>query len=169
MKLKWKEEAVSPVIATILMVAITVVLAAVLYLMVVGIAGNGGTLTTAPVGSWQSMTAETNRSARMVFGNIQPELDVNDAKIIIEDENGNMFNISWPSSVDSANFTLACDDPNISAFYFDYNPTVGQVGSGDYIVLYGLEVHTYYYVEIFYYPSDSIVGMAGDNSFQTFV
>jgi len=36
------EEAVSPVIATILMVAITVVLAAVLYVMVSGLLGGGG-------------------------------------------------------------------------------------------------------------------------------
>jgi len=37
------EEGVSPVIATILMVAITVVLAAVLYVMVSGLIGGGGT------------------------------------------------------------------------------------------------------------------------------
>ncbi|HII40080.1 MAG TPA: type IV pilin, partial [Thermoplasmata archaeon] len=36
------EQAVSPVIATILMVAITVVLAAVLYVMVSGLIGNPG-------------------------------------------------------------------------------------------------------------------------------
>ena len=40
-KRKWKEEAVSPVIATIMMVAITVVLAAVLYLLVSGLIGGG--------------------------------------------------------------------------------------------------------------------------------
>lgn len=42
MKKTWKEEAVSPVIATILMVAITVVLSAVLYVMVISM-GNAGT------------------------------------------------------------------------------------------------------------------------------
>ena len=42
MKKVWKEEAVSPVIATILMVAITVVLAAVLYVMVISM-GNTST------------------------------------------------------------------------------------------------------------------------------
>ena len=41
--LKKDEEGVSPVIATILMVAITVVLAAVLYVMVSGLIGGGGT------------------------------------------------------------------------------------------------------------------------------
>ena len=39
--IKKETEAVSPVIATILMVAITVVLAAVLYVMVLGIGGGG--------------------------------------------------------------------------------------------------------------------------------
>jgi flagellin-like protein len=39
---KMKKDAVSPVIATILMVAITVVLAAVLYVMVMGFGGQGG-------------------------------------------------------------------------------------------------------------------------------
>jgi flagellin-like protein len=44
MKKMWKnrKDAVSPVIATILMVAITVVLAAVLYVMVMGFGGQGG-------------------------------------------------------------------------------------------------------------------------------
>ncbi len=40
MKKSWSRKAVSPVIATILMVAITVVLAAVLYVMVMGFGGN---------------------------------------------------------------------------------------------------------------------------------
>ncbi len=44
------QEAVSPVIATILMVAITVVLAAVLYVMVSGLLGGGGTTTAKSVG-----------------------------------------------------------------------------------------------------------------------
>lgn len=43
MRKNWKDrKGVSPVIATILMVAITVVLAAVLYVMVMGFGGDGG-------------------------------------------------------------------------------------------------------------------------------
>jgi archaeal type IV pilus assembly protein PilA len=50
MKKMWKNnKAVSPVIATILMVAITVVLAAVLYVMVMGFGGSG--TTSAPTAS----------------------------------------------------------------------------------------------------------------------
>ena len=59
------QEAVSPVIATILMVAITVVLAAVLYVMVSGLLG-GGT-TTRPVITFASLskggTPPTNHTA----------------------------------------------------------------------------------------------------------
>jgi len=61
MKKMWKKnnKAVSPVIATILMVAITVVLAAVLYVMVMGFGGEGG---------GQTPTASlTNSSNRLVL------------------------------------------------------------------------------------------------------
>ena len=56
MKRIWKkDDAVSPVIATILMVAITVVLAAVLYVMVSGLlGGTGDTVTTMGVDKGKS-------------------------------------------------------------------------------------------------------------------
>ena len=50
MKLKWKEEAVSPVIATILMVSITVVLASILYVMVLGMNDTSRPTTEIPMG-----------------------------------------------------------------------------------------------------------------------
>jgi len=59
MKKMWKKnnKAVSPVIATILMVAITVVLAAVLYVMVMGFGGGGS--PEAPTVSLSKMTTAT--------------------------------------------------------------------------------------------------------------
>jgi flagellin-like protein len=56
-KTRRKTEAVSPVIATILMVAITVVLAAVLYVMVMGFNSGGATPT---IGLTKSSTATAN-------------------------------------------------------------------------------------------------------------
>jgi len=50
-----KKDAVSPVIATILMVAITVVLAAVLYVMVMGFGGNPTITPTADLVNEQDM------------------------------------------------------------------------------------------------------------------
>jgi len=63
MKKMWKlnNKAVSPVIATILMVAITVVLAAVLYVMVMGFGGGGSDET--PSGS---LTYETTANGYRV-------------------------------------------------------------------------------------------------------
>jgi archaeal type IV pilus assembly protein PilA len=51
-----KKDAVSPVIATILMVAITVVLAAVLYVMVMGFGGQGGQETPTITMTYQKNT-----------------------------------------------------------------------------------------------------------------
>jgi len=54
MKREWKNEGVSPVIATILMVAITVVLAAVLYVMVISMGNTGSSLDAeTPLGLFQ--------------------------------------------------------------------------------------------------------------------
>jgi archaeal type IV pilus assembly protein PilA len=69
MKKMWKKnnKAVSPVIATILMVAITVVLAAVLYVMVMGFGGSGTpqapavTLTKSTVGGSLSIVISIDR------------------------------------------------------------------------------------------------------------
>jgi archaeal type IV pilus assembly protein PilA len=70
----WKNRsAVSPVIATILMVAITVVLAAVLYVMVMGM-GTGGSIPQAPVVSLSS-----ERSDRVVVSISYPTT-INDIK-----------------------------------------------------------------------------------------
>jgi flagellin-like protein len=56
-------EAVSPVIATILMVAITVVLAAVLYVMVLGF---GGTSTTTPAATYSKQTVSGGQRINIV-------------------------------------------------------------------------------------------------------
>jgi flagellin-like protein len=71
---------VSPVIATILMVAITVVLAAVLYVMVTGLLG-GGTQTTPQVtfsppvaqgsGIWKSAVAGVSQSSALSAYQVQ--------------------------------------------------------------------------------------------------
>jgi flagellin-like protein len=61
MKKLWKmrKDAVSPVIATILMVAITVVLAAVLYVMVMGFGGQGGQETPTITMTYQKTASDT--------------------------------------------------------------------------------------------------------------
>lgn len=167
MKLKWKEDAVSPVIATILMVAITVVLAAVLYVMVIGMSG-GGSLVPTPVGSWQAMDPTSNHSGKMVFGSFSPEVHAFDMKILVEGNSGQQFNFTWSDlTFSDSNYTLNCDGAGITAFYYDTHPEGGLINAGDYIEVFGLEPFTVYTVRVFHYPSDSICQMAGDTSFQT--
>ena len=69
MKLKWKEEAVSPVIATILMVSITVVLASILYVMVLGMNDTTSPSNEIPMGLNQQ---ERNTTAVTILVAIAP-------------------------------------------------------------------------------------------------
>ncbi len=160
-------EGVSPVIAIILIVAITVVLAAVLYVMIAGMVSHGGSVSPAPIGGWNTIDVQSNSSALLTFGNFLPPAKANDLRIIIECEDDSCFNLWWSAPVESTNYTLTCDDPNITAFYHDYNPAEGTTGGGDYIALFGLKKNTYYYVKVFYLPTSSIIEMAGPTSFQT--
>ncbi len=74
MKKMWKKnnKAVSPVIATILMVAITVVLAAVLYVMVMGFGGDSG---------GQAPTASLTNSGNRLVLSISESYDMNSSSL----------------------------------------------------------------------------------------
>lgn len=74
------EEGVSPVIATILMVAITVVLAAVLYIMVIGLAPSG---TSVPTGVWGEKTVMGPTAVNVGFGKVSGEPKPVDVQIVL--------------------------------------------------------------------------------------
>jgi flagellin-like protein len=71
--------AVSPVIATILMVAITVVLAAVLYVMVMGFGGGDSSSIT---GSFTSKVKEADKEV-LQFGAFTPEIGGEKLKMVV--------------------------------------------------------------------------------------
>jgi flagellin-like protein len=75
-------EAVSPVIATILMVAITVVLAAVLYVMVLGF---GGTSTQAPTTSLAKKVPGPSYGVKYEFVAISKDTSWDDISILLSD------------------------------------------------------------------------------------
>jgi flagellin-like protein len=85
-KIRKNREAVSPVIATILMVAITVVLAAVLYVMVMGF---GTTGNQTPQGSFTgvpqsvSVTPGPVAGYKLQFGVITPATKFIDCKVVV--------------------------------------------------------------------------------------
>jgi flagellin-like protein len=161
------EEAVSPVIATILMVAITVVLAAVLYVMVIGM-GSGGT-QSAPVGTFSDLTATSTTSAKLTFGQFSPIPEPKDLRIILTPTTGgNPLTAQFTSNPGTAtNYTAFTLTGFTAACYFDLNPAGNALNSGDYMNVYGLTTGTTYTVSIYYGPTESLCSLTGDVSFNT--
>jgi flagellin-like protein len=94
-------EAVSPVIATILMVAITVVLAAVLYVMVLGF---GGTSTQTPTSSITK--SSVTYGVKYTFAPMSKDTPWSDVTILLQDASGNTATWS-PVTTDLDNGTTA--------------------------------------------------------------
>jgi len=96
-------EAVSPVIATILMVAITVVLAAVLYVMVLGFGQGGGSQT--PTSSLTKVTPAPDYGVKYQFAPMSKDTAWTDVSILITD---GVTTVSWaPLTTDLDNGTTA--------------------------------------------------------------
>ena len=159
---KRDEDAVSPVIATILMVAITVVLAAVLYVMVIGF-GSGGSST--PAGAWNDVSAIDSTTAKLTFGQFTTDVNPLDLKLFVTPSGGSAFTIAFTAAPTTSNTTLnVVDAPGTeAAFYFDYSPAGNLINSGDYITIYGLSSGITYTVEVFHVDTEATVSMTGDS------
>jgi flagellin-like protein len=156
MKKIWKKrknsEAVSPVIATILMVAITVVLAAVLYVMVMGFGTSG---QNTPTGSFSGATSLSTTSEKVQFGVITPDAKVADIKIILTDNGG--------ATVLSATLatTTMTGTGTVTGILTQLGGTANKVASGDYLTLSGLTAASgTYTVSMVFIPTGNIIGVA---------
>ncbi len=123
-------EAVSPVIATILMVAITVVLAAVLYVMVLGFGGTQNTpnvqilsKTTITNGYQVALTSPTS-TAKWVDVQIQ----LTNAGTVYA---WNLKNVAWTGTAPQ-NYTAPSTPTGVTLLVTDLAGD-GQIGSGDYL------------------------------------
>jgi len=161
MKKMWKfrkdSRAVSPVIATILMVAITVVLAAVLYVMVMGF---GGGETEMPVGSFTSHTKNADGNYTLTFGSFSPETSWQDVRFILE-HNGTLIGSS--KSLDSGNGSAiwTTDPGNITWYIFDLADD-GLISSGDRLTIYtigdeGMKVAGTWTVTLIHIPTGDAI------------
>ena len=130
-------EAVSPVIATILMVAITVVLAAVLYVMVLGF---GGTSTQTPTSSLTKSTV--TGGDKFTFAPMSKDTPWSDASILLTD--GSATKTWTPLTTDLDNGTTARFNTYTAAANLGtkwVNLTIvdlagnGYINQGDYITL----------------------------------
>ncbi len=167
MKKMWKmrkdKSAVSPVIATILMVAITVVLAAVLYVMVMGF---GGSTNNTPTGSFTSVSVSSGTNVKITFGVISPTTTYANCKIAIVD------NTAATAESISGAMTVAGTVVTITGFSAGSYTTAstganlaggGNINTGDYITLtYGavnvglLATHSYT-VTLLYTPTGGTI------------
>ncbi len=120
-RLKRNEEGVSPVIATILMVAITVVLAATLYMMVGDFGGDGDMPLTASISIDDYETTEDNNNN----DNHLSGLDIY------------FSSVSEPSSIDVDDLDLRViyDDEGTEEAELDIDEDISKIGAdGDDIV-----------------------------------
>jgi flagellin-like protein len=90
-RMRKSREAVSPVIATILMVAITVVLAAVLYVMVMGF---GTTGNQTPLGSLTTVTKLSPTTYKINFGVVSPDTKFEDCGARIDPVAGSLVPVT---------------------------------------------------------------------------
>lgn len=158
MKKIWnkKDEAVSPVIATILMVAITVVLAAVLYVMVIGF---GGGSTSTPAGSWNAVQATTTTTAKLTFGTSTKTIAPMDVKFILKQGGNTVATFAFQAPPTKSPEWL--NNSGITCAYYDNNPAGNAVSAGDYIIIGALAPGQSYTLEVYHIPSDAIMSMTG--------
>ena len=136
------EQAVSPVIATILMVAITVVLAAVLYVMVSGLISGPGSTPTA----WGVNIARPGSQSNwtLTFTSIPQSAAATSVFVTVSDANGAPLAIATnvPFSQIASGGTSG-----YHAMYFAPN-TAGSVSTGDVLRLSTTTYPTGYTVQI---------------------
>ena len=131
-----KEEGVSPVIATILMVAITVVLAATVWLMVSGYMGSGGGTTV--TGSFASKEIVSSGTWKLTFSQFQPDTNISTLKVVIHDGTDNADH-TLTFSYNSSYVAVASYTPSGSTtkVYVEYHDLAGNgvINSGDYLLI----------------------------------
>lgn len=143
------EEGVSPVIATILMVAITVVLAAVLYIMVINIGGGGP--SGMPTGSWGAKKNLDSTSVKVDFARITPEQRPVDLDIVLVRNETTEGKYSF-SGNDDGDLILKSGTDLGTLTYADLADNQ-KVNIGDYVVLTGLAPNSEYTMSMLWVPT----------------
>ncbi len=152
-------EGVSPVIATILMVAITVVLAAVLYVMVLGF-GTGGTST--PSISFTSRVAVTSPDGyKWSVTSPTSEVSWTDLTIVLQTgANSATWSTASQSSLTGTGVQtqpLGAQTLGTTSFYLNVTDMGGNgyINNGDYFTITGTFASaTSYTVTLMYEPTD---------------
>ena len=140
MRKNWKDrKGVSPVIATILMVAITVVLAAVLYVMVMGFGGDSSNLPTGEFKTPEKTTQYSDGNTptlEKTFVKVQV-LSISEAKEVADMRLSVSNGANTPVYVVGATMTTAASGAaidGVTVSFTDLNGD-GKVSTGDYFTV----------------------------------
>jgi len=131
-KIYKKEEGVSPVIATILMVAITVVLAATVWLLVSGYMGGG---TSSPLTMSLTYNAQQSNETMAVFDVVMShpsQASYTNVKITLKESSGNTIGTAG----NALNSTGVATFGSYTVKVLDLNGN-GKLDTGDQIVIEG--------------------------------
>jgi archaeal type IV pilus assembly protein PilA len=142
-KMRKDKSAVSPVIATILMVAITVVLAAVLYVMVMGFGGGNTSTPTASLGVTKGATVnatgpnqETTYTISVLSissNNVLPT-DVNVICVTTAATSGQLVSAAGASHVNAGDYVSLGLKPGTYTVSLIYKPTGNAIASTQIVV-----------------------------------
>ncbi len=129
-----KNEAVSPVIATILMVAITVVLAATLYMMLPK-GGDSGTQQSGSFGGTDKVQdADGDTAYKIKFAAFSPNRAISELTFRIESPNNGSAVVEFTADGDGETVTLSDINANHQLSYTDQVDNE-EVNSGDSITI----------------------------------
>jgi hypothetical protein len=152
-------------LVVVVIVVVTVILAAILYVMVIGFSGEG---TVAPAGAW-TMQELSNTSGKITFNVFTGDVAPTDICIYVQADGVNMGHLDFAGDTEPspADMNWVGGPAGAHVAYTDYNPAGGRINSGDNIVFTGLEPGVTYSFEVYHFPSDMTVTMAGQASFTT--
>lgn len=136
---------VSPVIATILMVAMTVVLTAVLYMMVIGLVGPGE--ERGLWGTFAKVESVSNTSFKLLFGKFSQDVRPMHLEIVVEYDSS-MGTYSFSSNQDGE--LSYAEGVDVCDIYYEDLVDDGLISYGDYLTLSSLSpggTYTVYLLE----------------------
>ena len=146
------EEAVSPVIATILMVAITVVLAAVLYIIVMSITPPQD---IPPIGTFSYSEATGSTEAEAIFGEITGDPAPTNLKFVLQnDTSSGIYTV--PSS-DSETTLILSEGDNMGTLIYRDNANNEKVNIGDLIKMKNLAAGSEYTLKMIWVPTGDLI------------
>ncbi len=147
MNIRRNEKAVSPVIATILMVAITVVLAAVLYVMVSGLIGTGTTGTP----NVEMMTDPTPEGYELEFAKPSRSETLSSYKVSVTKDG-----VAWSGMPVLLSDGMKIENTGGAGEWLNFTDVIGEgdLTAGDFFTLEKLASGSSYEVAIFWAASN---------------